>query len=94
MRDDELERQLGPAVQSISAAHGGSGWRASGAAARPAERPVGDDGDAALARQRQQALLGLAVEQVVGELHEVERLAGHDLLELAWRRPSEVVMPT
>ena len=61
--------------QSISAAHGGS--------AVPlqlpqqvalAERPVGDDGDAALARQRQDALLDVAVEQVVADLHEVDRL--------------------
>ena len=61
--------------QSISAAQAGSRWRCSSLQQRAlAERPVDDDGDAALARQRQDALLDLAVEQVVGDLHEVDRL--------------------
>ena len=69
--------------QSISAAQAGSGWRASCAQQRAfAEGPVDDDRDAALLGQRQDALLDLAVEQVVGDLHEVDRLAAHHVLDL------------
>ena len=62
--------------QPISAAQPGRRWRCSALQQRAfAERPVHQHRDAALLRQRQQALLGLAVEQVVAELHEVDRLA-------------------
>src|SRR5439155_629764 len=45
------------------------------------ERPVDDDGNAALRRQRQQARLRLAIDDVVGELYEIDRLVPHDLFE-------------
>ena len=48
-----------------------------------AERPVDDHRHAAVARQRQDAVLHLAIEHVVGDLDEVERLLAHDLLEVA-----------
>ena len=66
----------------ISAAHSGSGSPSSRSRQRALpERPVDDHGHAALGRQRQQPLLRLAVDDVVGELHEIDRLAPHDLLE-------------
>ena len=71
-------------VASISAAHGGSCARASARSERAfAERPVDDHRDAAIARERQDPLLGLAIDRVVGDLHEVDRLAPHDLLDVA-----------
>ena len=71
-------------VAPISAAHGGSGLRDDPLdQVALAERPVDDHRDAALARERQDALLGLAVEDVVGHLHEIERMRAHDLLEVA-----------
>ena len=71
-------------AQPISAAQAGKGTAADPADQRAfLERPVDDDGDAALARQRQDALLDFAVDRVVGDLNEIERLAAHDLLELA-----------
>ena len=45
------------------------------------ERPVDDHGNAALRRQRQQPRLRLAVDDVVGELHEIDRLVPHDLFD-------------
>ena len=70
-------------AQPISAAQSGSGWRSSLRDRCPAaERPVDDDADAALPRQRQDALLDLAVDDVVGHLHEVDRMARHDPFEL------------
>ena len=45
------------------------------------ERPVDDHRDAALRRQRQQPRLRLAVDDVVGELHEIDRLVPHDLFD-------------
>ena len=45
------------------------------------EGTVDDDRHAALGRQRQQPLLRLAIDDVVGELHEIERMVPHDLLE-------------
>ena len=36
----------------------------------------------AFAREREDPLLHLAIERVVGDLDEVDRLAGHDRLEL------------
>ena len=44
-----------------------------------AERPVDDDCEAAFGRQRQQAPLHLAIQDVVGKLDEIERLGFHDL---------------
>ena len=60
-----------------------------------AERPIDDDGDAALARQRQDAVFDLAIEDVVGDLDEIERLLRMISRSISrWRRPSEVVIPT
>ena len=76
MRDDELEQRPAPSwPQPISAAQDGQRMPLQLADQRALpERPVDDHGDAALARQRQDALLDLAVEHVVGDLHEVDRL--------------------
>src|SRR5687768_6140614 len=46
------------------------------------EGAIDDDGDPALARDRENALLDLAVENVVADLHEVERLRAQELLDL------------
>jgi hypothetical protein len=59
-----------------------------------AKRPVRDHRDAALAGERQDALLDLAIEQVVGDLHEIERWRRMTSSISRWRRPSDVVMPT
>src|SRR5262245_66651627 len=48
-----------------------------------AERSIDDDADAPLARQRKNATFHLAVEDVVSDLDEIERLRAHDLLDLA-----------
>src|SRR5262249_57944126 len=45
-----------------------------------AERPINDHADAAVPRQRKDAIFDLAVENVVGDLHEIERLRAHDSL--------------
>ena len=67
----------------ISEAQAGSGWRCDLPDQRPLpERPVDDDRDAAVPRQRKNAILDLAVQHVVGDLDEVDRLARHDLLDL------------
>ena len=98
--DDELQQRTAPSSRSRSRRP----RRAAGGARRArisvalAERAVDDDRDAALARERQDPLLDLAVERVVGDLHEVERLAAHDLLDLAMaaafrRRDADVAQP-
>jgi hypothetical protein len=46
------------------------------------EGPVGDDGDTAVPGQWQEAPFSLPVHDVVGELHEVDGPAGHDLFYL------------
>src|SRR5215470_14973369 len=48
-----------------------------------AERPIDDDAHTAVAREREDARLDAAVEDVVGDLDEIERPAAHDLLDLA-----------
>ena len=69
--------------QQSSAAQAGSGWRCQCVEQRTlAERAVHDDADAPLLRQRQQALLDIAVQQVVGELHEVDGLRAHDAFDV------------
>src|SRR5438094_8086531 len=49
------------------------------------ERPVHEDGDAAVAGQRQDATLGLALAQRVVDLDEVERLGAQHALQLVVR---------
>lgn len=65
----------------ISAAQSGSVSPSSWRQRALAKRPVDDDGHPALGRQRQEPLLRLAVDDVIGELHEVERMRVHDLFE-------------
>src|SRR5262245_57433646 len=84
MRDDELEDELRPA-RAVDLRRP---RRQRVARKRPdqgslPERAVDDDPDAAIAREREDAGLDLAVEHVVGDLDEIEPLAAHDLLDLA-----------
>src|SRR5262245_19712467 len=46
-----------------------------------AKRPINDHADAAVPRQRKNAIFDLAVENVVGNLHKIERLRTHDPLD-------------
>ena len=46
------------------------------------ERPIADHGDLPFAREREDPVFDFAVENVVGDLHEIDRLAAHDLLDL------------
>ncbi len=52
-----------------------------------AKRTINDHADAAVARQRKDAIFDLAVENVVGDLNEVERLRAHDPLDFAVPAP-------
>ncbi len=84
VRDDELEDDLRPRHRVDLGGPGGQRVAFQRAHQRTlAKRPVGDHRDAAVARERQQPLLGLAVEDVVRQLHEVERMRAHQLLDLA-----------
>src|SRR6185436_7164300 len=83
MRDDEFQNELRPARRADLCCE----WRQR--LARDlfdqialAEWPVDDHRHAALARERQDATLRFAVEDVVAELHEIERMRAHDLLEV------------
>src|SRR5437763_13608149 len=58
-----------------------------------AKRPVNDHADAAVPRQRKDALFDLAVENVVGDLNEIERLGAHDPLDFAVSAPSRAGDP-
>ncbi len=84
MRDDELQQDLRP-VRAVDL--GGPRWqwvaRDRADQVSLAERPVDNDTDPALARQRQNPQLDFAIEHVIGDLHEIQWLARHDLLELA-----------
>src|SRR5258707_4626858 len=51
------------------------------------KRPVDDHADAAVPRQRKDTIFDLAVENVVGDLNEVERLGAHDPLDLTVPAP-------
>ena len=71
-------------LQPISVAQPGSGWRCSFFVSSPSR-----NGRLTMTamprsrRQRQDAVFDLAVEDVVGHLHEIERLRAHDLLDVA-----------
>jgi hypothetical protein len=82
MGEDELQHELRPArgPEFGRPFRQRLGLEAPGQRALP-ERPVDDHGDAALRGQRQQPRLRLAVDDVVGELHEVDGLVPHDLFE-------------
>lgn len=78
MGDDELEQELRPGGGADLARPVRQRMAVNQADERLLpERAVHQHRLAAVGSQRQQALLGFAVEQVVGELHEVERLALH-----------------
>ena len=51
------------------------------------ERPVDDYRDATLLRDRQQSFFSLAIEDVVAELDEVERLRSQDLFQFIMASP-------
>ena len=51
------------------------------------QRTIDDDGDSPLPRERQEPILGLAFEEVVGELDEVERVGAHEALHLVVAAP-------
>src|SRR5262245_38367478 len=84
MRDDEFENDLRPA-------------RATDLCGPPGQRmaldlseqlafakwPVNDYADVAVPRDRKDTIFDLAVENVVGDLNEVERLGSHDPLDFA-----------
>ena len=58
------------------------------------ERAVDDHGDAALKPPMATGAVGFAVDDVVGELHEVEAaLCAGSFRQDSWRLPSEVVTP-
>src|SRR5262245_26768972 len=84
MRDDEFENDLRPARATDLC-----GPRGQRMALDPSEQlafakwPVNDHADAAVPRQRKDTIFDLAVENVVGDLNEVERLGSHDPLDFA-----------
>src|SRR5690606_1836472 len=88
VRDDELQEKLRPA----RAADLGGPWR-EGVPLEPAderalpEGPVDDDADPPLLRERQDARFDLPVEDVVGDLDEIDPLAAHDALDLGMAPP-------
>jgi hypothetical protein len=74
MRDDELENDLRSACAADL--RGPPGQRMALELSEQlafAKRPINDHADAALPRQRKDAIFDLAVENVVGDLNEVER---------------------
>jgi hypothetical protein len=82
MRHDELEQRLRPrraADIGRPPRQGLAGQRLRQVAL--AEWPVDDHAELALARQRQDALLDVAIECVVRDLHEVDRLRRHDFFD-------------
>jgi hypothetical protein len=83
MRDDELEEELRPAGTVDLARPRWQRVPHDVPNQRPfAEGAIHDHGDATLAGDRKDALLDLAIEDVVRDLHEVERLRAEELLHL------------
>src|SRR6185503_6990738 len=88
MRDDELEQHLRPTRTAEIRRPRGQRMACDGVDQRTLpERAVHDDADAALARERQDARFDFTVDGVVRHLHEVERMARHDLLDIAVAPP-------
>ena len=84
MREDELEQHLRPrGATDLGGPPGQRVARQRACEIALAEGTVHDDRDAAVAGEREQPCLGLTVQRVVAELHEVERMVAHDLFELA-----------
>src|SRR5262245_41397043 len=88
MRDDELENDLRPADATDLRRPAGQRI-ALELSEQPAfaNRPTNDHADAAVPRQRKDAIFDLAVENVVGHLNEVERPRAHDPLYFAVPAP-------
>ena len=75
MRDDELEQQGRPACAADFRSKGWEPGRPGGIDQRPlAKRPVDDNGDAALACERQYSRFDFPVDDVVRDMHEIERV--------------------
>jgi hypothetical protein len=86
VRDDEFEQELRPVRAADLRREGRQRVTLDLPDQRTlAERPVDDHADAALARQRQDARLHLAVEHVVCHLHKIDRLLRHDAFDVAKR---------
>src|SRR5215203_4399499 len=83
MRDNELEHELSPVLAVDLARPGGQRvFRETLQKHALLEGTIGDDADAPIARKWKDAGLDLAVENVVGDLHEVERMLAHDTLDV------------
>src|SRR5262249_16421133 len=88
MRDDELENDLRPARTTHFC--GPAGKRLALQLSEQlafTKRPIDDHTDAAVPRQRKDAIFDLAVENVVRNLHEIERLRTHDALDFPMPAP-------
>ena len=88
MGDDPFQQDLGP-VGRPDLGRGGRQRPTLQAVDQrtPLERPVDDHGDALVPGQRQQPGLGLAVGEVVGQLHEIDGLRLHDGCKLIMAPP-------
>src|SRR5947208_10223498 len=88
MRDDELENDLRPARAADLRRPAGQRMALDLSEQLAfAKRTISDHSDAAVPRQRKDAIFDLAVENVVGDLNEVERLGAHDPLDFAVPTP-------
>src|SRR5215207_6142781 len=83
MRDNELEHELRPVLAVDLARPGGQRvFRETLQKHALLEGTIGDDADAPVARKWKDAGFDLAVEDVVGDLHEVERMLAYDTLDI------------
>src|SRR5260370_30759347 len=89
MRHEELQQHLRPvpAVDLTGLGRQGMPLELSDELS-PAKRTIDDDADSPLPRERQEPILGFALEEVVGELDEVERLGAHEALHLVVAAPA------
>src|SRR5262249_8915124 len=88
MRDDELKKDLRPARAPALPPPTGQGMALELSEQLAfAKRPINDHADAAVPRQRKDAIFDLAVKNVVGDLHEIERLRPHDPLDFGVPAP-------
>lgn len=93
--DDELERDLRPAhAVNFGRPRRQRAARQTVEQRALLERPVGNDSDATLLRQRQQAPLDFAVDEVVGGCTKSIGWLAMMRSRSPRRRPCEVVMPT
>src|SRR5215208_2637292 len=83
MRDNELEHELRPVLAVDLARPGGQRvFREPLQKHALLEGTIGDDADTPVARKWKDAGFDLAVEDVIGDLHEVERMLAHDPLDI------------